>query len=360
MRVGSLFAGIGGFDLGLEKAGWHVRWQVEVDPRCIGVLKRHWPGVDRYHDIREVSADELAPVDLVCAGFPCQGVSVAGRRLGLRDPRSALFWEFTRVVQALRPRWVVLENVPGLLSSAGGRDMATVLWALEELGYGWAYRTLDSRYFGVAQRRRRVFIVGSLGDWAGASKVLFERQGRSWDTRPGRKTGQEAASGPPDGPGEACRVVSTLTAAGAGRGYRIGSDEAAGGHIVLCVQDARSLDKRQNGLGVSEDLSFTLSSVERHAVLDEGACAIRRLTPREWERLQCFPDDWTLLDNTGKPIADSHRYRMLGNAVTTSVAYWLGERLRRVHEGHDPDDSPVDLPGYVRWVRSLGAARCPA
>lgn len=352
MLVGSLFAGIGGFDLGLERAGLEVRWQVEVDRFCLGVLKRHWPEVDRYHDVREVSADDLAPVDIICAGFPCQGLSVAGRRLGLRDPRSALFWECARIVQALRPRWVILENVPGLLSSAGGRDMAAVLGTLEELGYGWAYRTLDSRYFGVAQRRRRVFIVGCLGDWARASAVLFERQGRSRYPRTGGQEGQTPTLGAAEGAGGARVVVSALTAVGDGRGYRIGSDEAAAGHLILCVQDARAVRKRQNGLGISEDCSFTLDAVQRHAVLDGRVAAVRRLTPREWERLQCFPDDWTLADDSGTVIADSHRYRMLGNAVTTSVAYWIGERLRRVQEGQDPDALPVNLAEYVRWVRT--------
>ena len=160
LTYGSLFSGIGGIDLGLDRSGWECKWQCEIEPFCVKVLDKHWPQVKKYHDIREVKPSELEPVDLICGGFPCQDLSVAGRRAGLAGKRSGLFYEFMRIADECAPTWVLIENVPGLLSSNGGRDMGAVLGTLGELGYGWAYRVLDAQYLGVAQRRRRVFIVG--------------------------------------------------------------------------------------------------------------------------------------------------------------------------------------------------------
>jgi DNA (cytosine-5)-methyltransferase 1 len=194
VSFGSLFAGIGGFDLGFERAGMTCTWQVEVDRACRCVLERHWPGVDRFEDIREVGGGQLVAVDLVCGGFPCQDLSVAGRRGGLDAPRSGLFHEFVRILSELRPRWVVVENVPGLLSSRAGRDMGTVLGRLAQLGYGFAYRVLDAQHFGVAQRRRRLFLAGRLGDRAGAAQVLLEPEGLRGDPAPGELTGPTTAA----------------------------------------------------------------------------------------------------------------------------------------------------------------------
>lgn len=191
--LGSLFSGIGGFDLGLERAGWECRWQVENDPQCRQVLTRHWPMVKRLNDVREVAEDDLEPVDLVCGGFPCQDLSVAGRRAGLAGERSGLFREFARIIALLAPRWVLIENVAGLLSSNAGRDMGTVLGTLGKLGYGWAYRVLDSQYFGVPQRRRRVFVVGRAGGFC-PPEVLFEPESLSGHPPPSREAGARVAA----------------------------------------------------------------------------------------------------------------------------------------------------------------------
>lgn len=160
---GSVFAGIGGFDLGLERAGWEGRWQIENDPFCNKILQKYWPKVKKYGDIKEIETKELEAIDLICGGFPCQDLSVAGKRVGLVGERSNLFWEFMRLVIDLRPSWLLIENVLGLLSSQEGRDMGTLLGNLGDNGYWWAYRVLDSQYFGVPQQRRRIFIVGHYG-----------------------------------------------------------------------------------------------------------------------------------------------------------------------------------------------------
>jgi DNA-cytosine methyltransferase len=187
MNVGSTFSGVGGFDLGLERAGMSVVWQAEIDEWCRRVLRGHWPNAAIFTDVRDVSGallhkgrgaapgrpaepDEskcergLETVDLLRGGFPCQDLSVAGKRAGFKGERSSLFFEFARIADDLKPRWIVLENVAGLLSSAEGRDFGILLSTLAELGYGCAWRLVDARFFGVPQRRRRVFIVGCLGD----------------------------------------------------------------------------------------------------------------------------------------------------------------------------------------------------
>jgi len=195
LSFGSLFSGIGGFDLGLERAGMECAWQVEIDPACLSVLAAHWPAVPRLEDVTHVQlADLPAPVDLICGGFPCQDLSVAGRRAGLAGERSGLWFEFHRILAEARPRWCIIENVPGLLSSNGGRDFAVILRGLEQLGYHAAWRVLDAQYFGVPQRRRRVFVVGSLGNYA-SLEVLLEPESLSGDSPPGRETGQRIAEG---------------------------------------------------------------------------------------------------------------------------------------------------------------------
>jgi DNA (cytosine-5)-methyltransferase 1 len=191
MRFISLFSGIGGFDLGFDRAGMECAAQVEFDEQASAVLARHWPDVPRFKDVRGVGKHNLPTVELICGGFPCQDVSVAGKRAGLAGERSGLWFEFHRILDELKPEWVVIENVPGLLSSQGGRDFAVILQGLVELRYGVAWRVLDAQYAGVAQRRRRVFIVGHLGDGR-AAEVLFERDGSHWDTPPRRAPGQVA------------------------------------------------------------------------------------------------------------------------------------------------------------------------
>lgn len=161
--VGSLFAGIGGFDLGFEQAGYTTAWQVEIEPHLREVLALRFPHARQFADVREVGAHNLSTVDVLIGGFPCQDVSSMGARAGLAGNRTGLFWEVCRIVEEIRPQWVVLENVVGLLTSNGGKDFGVVLQALADRGYVGCWRVLDAQYFGVAQRRRRVFLVAGLG-----------------------------------------------------------------------------------------------------------------------------------------------------------------------------------------------------
>lgn len=189
----SLFAGIGGGDVACDRAGMKCVGQVEIDPFCRRVLERHWPDVPRVEDVREVRGDEFGPFDLCIFGSPCQDLSIAGRRAGLRGERSGLFFEAVRILERAAPRWIVFENVPGLLSSNGGRDFLAVLDALGQLRYGVAGCVLDAQYFGVPQRRRRVFVVGCLGDPERAGAVLSEPQGGAGDSPTRRTAGSDVA-----------------------------------------------------------------------------------------------------------------------------------------------------------------------
>ena len=166
----SLFAGVGGFDLALERAGVKVVASVEIDTKAQSVLRKRFPQSTIFDDVSGVSGEQLraagfeARGGIITGGFPCQDLSVAGKRAGLAGKRSGLFWEICRILDETGSETVILENVPGLLSSNNGRDMATVIEALVERGYRVGWRVLDAQYFGVPQRRRRVFIVGCLGN----------------------------------------------------------------------------------------------------------------------------------------------------------------------------------------------------
>lgn len=190
----SLFAGVGGFDLALERAGVKVVAAVEIDKNARGVLAKQFPNTKLFNDVTTVTGKDLRDAGfipehgIITGGFPCQDLSVAGKRAGLAGQRSGLYWQIVRLVEELSPKYLILENVPGLLSSNGGKDMGTVIGALTDRGYGVGWRVLDAQYFGVAQRRRRVFIVGCLGDdGAAPSEILALCEGLSGDT-PSRKS----------------------------------------------------------------------------------------------------------------------------------------------------------------------------
>ena len=304
----SLFSGIGGIDLAFERAGVPTIVQCEADKAARSVLARRFPCVPLLHpDVQELTADDLrsAGADpartVLTGGFPCQDLSMAGARRGMGEgTRSGLFWHIIRLLADFRARWVVLENVPGLLSSHGGRDMGAVIGALADLGYGLAWRVLDAQRFGVPQRRRRVVIVGHLGaPWGAPAEILLEPEGGGGDSAPLGEAGSGATGGPAGRVGGR-RVASVTPTLGGARPHAVGfhlTQDPISGDVVP------ALGSKSGGNGVATET------------------VVRRLTPLECERLQGFPDGWT----DGQ--ADSPRYKQLGNAVAVPVFEWVARRL---------------------------------
>ncbi len=201
LTVGSLFAGIGGIELGLERTGgFRTVWSVEIDDYANAVRRKHWPGVPQYGDIREFPPEGIERPDLICGGFPCQDISCAGKQAGIDGKRSGLFREAVRVLRLLRPRWVLLENVAALLSGAGGTWMRTVLWELSESGYDAEWRTIKASDFGHRHRRERVFILAHANSAERERERLFSQQPEqaanymSWRRRNGPRRAERTAS----------------------------------------------------------------------------------------------------------------------------------------------------------------------
>ena len=334
MKIGSLFAGIGGFDLGFERAGFEVAWCAEWDRAAQAVLRTRFPRATVYGDIREIDLDALAPVDVICGGFPCQDLSVAGKRAGLAGARSGLFHDAMRIVRRVNPSVLILENVPGLLSSNHGLDFATVL---REVGEGWdcaevGWRLLDSQYFGVAQRRRRVFVVG--GSRAGcALSILALAEGGGGDP-PSRGAPRKDAAGDARGGasvgGRGTPIVAfhptqdPITSID-GSTHALGCGNRQGCATVAIAQGVDVYNGVETGQ-VAATVTSATGGVGSSGPKVLNAMTVRRLTPTECERLQGFPDDWTQIGRE-KPTADSHRYKQLGNAVTVNVAEWIARRV---------------------------------
>ena len=335
-----------------------LAWYSEVNPFASSVAAHHYPGVPNLGDCTTVDLDTVEPVDLITAGWPCQDLSVAGLRKGLAGERSGLFWEVIRFAERLRPRWLLLENVPGLLSANNGRDFGIVLSALDDLGYGLAWRVLDAQFFGVPQRRRRVFIVGHLGAPCPA-EILFEREGMSRDSAAGRKAGTRVTGS----------VAACLNSGGNNRGFR----SEPGEHIVVSrdavpktaggvVTDLRAGNPHPSVViaplttkpyADSEAQESRIVAFHHKASVsqsmnpsDKGNGSVgggvpfltqcnapRRLTPTECERLQGFPDGWTDVryqhGKGEKQLSDSSRYRLLGNSMAVPCVGWILERLVR-------------------------------
>jgi len=212
VRYLSVCSGIEAATVAWHPLGWTAAAYSEIEKFPSQVLAHHYPDVPNVGDMTKFKEWNLGPIDLLVGGTPCQSFSVAGLRKGLDDPRGNLMLTFLAIANQHRPRWLVWENVPGVLSSNGGKDFGTFLGALGELGYGFAYRILDAQYFGVAQRRRRVFVVGYLGDWRAAAAVLFERHSLSGDSAPSREKRKEVASGITHGIGEGGELARCLNA----------------------------------------------------------------------------------------------------------------------------------------------------
>lgn len=412
MRYLSVCSGIEAATVAWHPLGWQPVAFSEIEAFPCAVLSHHYPTVPNWGDMTKFQEWPDAAVDLLVGGTPCQSFSVAGLRGGLADPRGNLALTYLAIADRYRPRWLVWENVPGVLSSGGGRDFGAFLGGLGHLRYGWAYRVLDAQYFGVAQRRRRVFVVGYLGGWAGAAAVLFERHSLQGHPAPRREKGKAAS------------VIPSRSSAGGGLGTDFDCDGglicANSGDVGYCLTASaqQSLDaetetliavahtlrgegfdasedgsgdvthplgrnqgqeaciafsSKDHGGDASADLAPTLRAMphdgshanagDQVAVAFQEAqtgcreydtagtlrangpghdpvgtrvregMAVRRLTPRECERLQGFPRNYTLIPWRGRPAAqcpDGPRYKALGNSMAVPVVNWIGRRIEAV------------------------------
>ena len=388
MRYLSVCSGIEAASVAWHHLGWEPVAFSEIEPFPSAVLAHRFPNVPNYGDMTKHATWPIEPgtVDVLVGGTPCQSFSVAGLRQGLSDPRGGLMLTYLEIAQRLRPRWLVWENVPGVLSSNGGRDFGSFLGALGELGYMWAYRVLDAQWVrtqrhprAVPQRRRRVFVVGCLvergaGDRNPAAEVLFERESVCRDSAPRRAPGQGAAAdaegcagtvsskwgkGTGGPAGDECYNLTTQPVAFGIYGGNKRPDRPEGGFYAkqedtartldaaqglnptcsqggtavtqpVAIQDGREMEKAQNGIGQQGDPAYTLDQTGAQAVAQ--AMTVRRLTPRECERLQGFPDDYTLIPwrkKTADECPDGPRYKALGNSMAVNCMEWIGERIVR-------------------------------
>lgn len=457
MKLATLCTGIEGFGVGFERAGLKCVFQCEQDKHCLRILERHYPNVPRTTDVNDDrTAAELVRLrpHIIAFGSPCQDLSVAGRRAGISAERSGLFFRCVELCFTCEAPIVVWENVPGVFSSNHGNDFAAVLEAFtgfrpsvplrgwRDTGvcigplYSVAWAVLDAQWFGVPQRRRRVFIVGCFGDRGRPYEILSLAESLPWDSPPSRKTQSSVAgtidagagvrrgaginpgtitpdvaapltrgadssgkggaagrrqeddfnivasslkaSGKFDHAGDESRLVcGTLNSGGCGGGFRTEPGE----HLVAHTLRAEGHDASEDGTGrgvplvpvayqchgsnvgpmgtlrsgnsnetggvpfifqtrcsrndrgMPSEVAPALTSCEAGTHADSkphvggGGHRVRRLTPRECERLQGFPDDWTRYDAQGSELSDSARYRALGNAVCVNVAQWIGERI---------------------------------
>ena len=318
----SLFAGIGGFDLGFEHAGFTVVAQVEKDINCRNLLEAKWPDAVILDDVCTAGAHNLPPCDVITFGFPCQDLSVAGKRAGLAGGRSGLFYEATRIIHELNPAYCLFENVPGLLSSSRGNDFERVLREMDRVGYSGAWRVLDAQWLGMPQRRRRVFGLFSCLD-SGAERcaeILSLPESLRGHPPPGRKAEEESPSPFAFGAGADRKHVN-----------RIDDDSRIATQTIGFTQS--SFGGYREGCGTLRASGGDLGGGSETLIVDIAACddtrrdsvpartAVRRLTPTECERLQGFPDGWTA------GFIDTVRYRMLGNAVCVNVAQWIARRM---------------------------------
>ena len=332
MRYLSVCSGIEAATVAWHPLGWTAAAYSEIEKFPSQVLAHHYPDVPNVGDMTKFKEWNIGSIDLLVGGTPCQSFSVAGLRKGLDDPRGNLMLTYLAIADQYRPRWLVWENVPGVLSSNGGKDFGVFLGALGELGYGFAYRILDAQYFGVAQRRRRVFVVGYLGDWRAAAAVLFERHSLSGDSAPSREKRKEAAGGITHGlVGGVPEVMCTLRASGAGFD-RTGNSNTEHETYIPIGAFKPGQSAQAHSIGYEDEMAPTLEAGtggnNKPAV--HVGMAVRRLTPVECERLQGFPDNYTDIQPKGKATPDGPRYKALGNSMAVPVMAWIGKRIQEV------------------------------
>jgi DNA (cytosine-5)-methyltransferase 1 len=405
MKYLSVCSGIEAATVAWHPLGWQAVGYSEIEKFPSQVLAHHYPNVPNFGDMTKFKEWNLeSNVDVFVGGTPCQSFSVAGLRKGLDDPRGNLMLTYLAIADKYRPRWLVWENVPGVLSSNGGKDFGTFLGGLGELGYGFAYRVLDAQYFGVAQRRRRVFVVGYLGDWRRAAAVLFERHSLSGDSAPRREKGERIAKSIERSPiyggsdkdisntvtskwakgsggragdecglfvaqpikvalsvyenhpadsrvqemGEVCSTVTSRWGTGGGNLPIVGAVGTDLYNGAITGEIAATMTKSMSGtgtgptamqpIGFEANMSLQQPSTKNvfqtltrrtHASVNIDM-AVRRLLPRECERLQGFPDDYTDIKPNGKQTSDGPRYKALGNSMAVPVMAWIGKRIKEV------------------------------
>lgn len=321
MRYFSTFSGAGGFELGIEyamdvsnsKRNKQERVGTQQSFTCVGfseidkyasaVLKYHYPNIKNYGDIKKIDWSEVPDFDLLVGGSPCQDLSVAGKRKGLSGERSGLFAEFVRALQEKKPKHFVWENVKGALSSNQGWDFTEVQAQMAEAGYFLWWQVLNAKDFGVPQNRERVFVIGTRGE--GGREVFFERGG---DTKNLEEITQGVSDAQriydPEG------IAKSQKALGGGLGAKTG--------LYAVRQPLRYLNRNQKN--IEGDYAFCVDASQTSGV--RTADRVRRLTPKECERLMSWPDNWTrwgILDDEKREMSDTQRYKMCGNGVVSEV-----------------------------------------
>ena len=364
MKYLSVCSGVEAATIAWHDLGWTPVAFSEIEKFPSEVLAHHYPNVPNLGDMTKYKEWNLnEPIDLLVGGTPCQSFSVAGLRKGLEDPRGNLMLTYVGLLDKFRPKWCVWENVPGVLSSNGGRDFGSFLGALVELGYGFAYRVLDAQHFGVPQRRRRVFVVGCFGDWVSPAKILFEPESLRWDNKKSKGKKQSTPAFTSSSFGGYGEGVGTIRASEYGdaniastvmsRDYKSATDlvvyenhptdsrikemgntcntvlarwGTGGGNVPIALAEntiGRKPLNGGNGTGYTEGgPMYTLNATGVHGILH--SMTVRRLTPIECERLQGFPDDYT---NIKEKCPDGPRYKAMGNSMAVPVMKWIGQRI---------------------------------
>jgi DNA (cytosine-5)-methyltransferase 1 len=318
-----LFAGIGGFHYGLEKASKKYKcvYSNEWDKYASSIYKKHYGECDT-RDITTVPSGDIPDHDLLVGGFPCQSFSIAGKRKGFDDTRGTLFFEIARILSDKRPRYFILENVKGLLSHDSGKTFQTILKVLTDLGYEYQWQVLNSKNFGVPQNRERVFIIGHLRGER-RPKIFPVREDDGFPTqRQGQVSPTITQRYYKQGQSDPYIVTEKPEAGQQSlqqEGDKSDSSNLGGrkAHTANTRWPLKFLERNQKN--IEGDYSFTVDGANTGGVKQD--MKIRRLTPTECERLQGFPDGWT------EGISDTQRYKCLGNAVTTNVVTWIGEKL---------------------------------
>jgi len=299
----SVCSGIEAASVAWEPLGWKAIGFSEIEPFPCELLKQKFPNVKNYGDMTKYENWDIGQFDVLVEGTPCQSFSIAGKRDGTNDVRGRLMYSYLGIVEKYKPRWVVWENVPGVLSSGDGVDFASFLAGLEQCGYGWAYRVLDAQYFGVPQRRRRVFVVAHIDNRCDlAAKVLFEQESLRGNIT-SRAEAKKETSG---------AIGKSINYFRRGGNYKYHVDEKSS--TLRCT-------------AANDCFDLILDSITSKK--------LRRITPIECERLQGFPDNWTRIAWHGKSAdqcPDVPRYKAIGNSMAVPVMRWIGNRIKNIEK----------------------------